>query len=149
VARTLHDRGRERFDRIDRLEELPELPDGRFDRGVVTMEESIRGRLAVLARRSAGARRVRAYSRFLATAQLFGTIRVLPFTMACEQIFQELRSSGLRVGSQDLRIAATALVHEMRVVTRNRKDFGRVPDLALEDWSVGSSVRSRSTGLGG
>ena len=104
---------------------------------VVTMEESIRGRLAVLARRSAGERRVRAYSRFIATVQLFGTIRVLPFTMACEELFQELRSSRLRVGSQDLRIAATALVHEMRVVTRNRKDFGRVPGLALEDWSVG------------
>lgn len=50
--------------------------------------------------------------------------------------FENLRSLRLNVGLLDLRIAAVALENGLTVVTRNRRDFGRVPGLATEDWSV-------------
>jgi tRNA(fMet)-specific endonuclease VapC len=95
----------------------------------------IRGRLAILARRSEGEARVRAYAKFMETVLFFASIPVVPFDLACEQKFQELRSLRLRVGSQDLRIAATALAGNLTLVTRNRRDFERVPELLIEDWS--------------
>lgn len=103
---------------------------------VITAEEMIRGRLAMLARRSKGEARVHAYRKFLETLQFCATISVIPFDMDCETKFHELRAQRLRVGSQDLRIASTALVHDLILVTRNRKDFQHVPRLAIEDWSV-------------
>jgi tRNA(fMet)-specific endonuclease VapC len=41
----------------------------------------------------------------------------------------------LNVGSNDLRIAATALVRRATVVTANVRDFSRVPGLDIEDWT--------------
>lgn len=96
----------------------------------------VRGRLAILARRSEGEARVRAYAKFMETVAFFNSIPVLPFDEACEQKFQELRSLRIRIGSQDLRIAATVLVSNLTLLTRNRQDFIRVPDLSIEDWSL-------------
>jgi tRNA(fMet)-specific endonuclease VapC len=36
----------------------------------------------------------------------------------------------------DLKIAAIALAHNATVLTRNLKDFSRVPDLRGEGWTV-------------
>ncbi len=63
------------------------------------------------------------------------SIPVVPFDLACEQKFQELRAQGIRVGSQDLRIASTALVNDLVLVTRNTRDFMKIPRLRVEDWS--------------
>ena len=43
----------------------------------------------------------------------------------------DLRAKGLLIGQTDLLIAATAIQHNLTLVTRNRKDFGRIPDLKL------------------
>lgn len=50
--------------------------------------------------------------------------------------FDQLVSAKLNVKHSDLRIAAIALQLGATVVTRNRRDFARVPGLMIEDWSV-------------
>ena len=60
----------------------------------------------------------------------------LSFTEPAIVRFEHLRSLRLNVGLMDLRIAAVALENGRTVVTRNQRDFGRVPGLTSVDWSV-------------
>ena len=55
-------------------------------------------------------------------AEKFGDLRV-----------QQLRT-GQRTPDTDLLIAATALVHNLTVVTHNQKHFVTVPGLSMQDW---------------
>ena len=45
-----------------------------------------------------------------------------------------LERRGEMIGGNDLQIAATALAHNLTVVTHNSREFARVPNLKLEDW---------------
>lgn len=101
----------------------------------VTVEEMVRGRLAILARRLDGDERVRGYAKLIATISFFSSVPIVAFDARCEARYQELVALRLRVGSQDLRIAAVALAQDLVVVNRNRRDFEKVPGLLIEDWS--------------
>ncbi len=61
--------------------------------------------------------------------------RLLSFTEEAIDRFENLRTLKLGVRANDLRIAAIALVSGATVVTRNVTDFGRVPDLIVENWA--------------
>jgi tRNA(fMet)-specific endonuclease VapC len=62
--------------------------------------------------------------------------QLLPFSLAAIQRFEQLRALRLNVGLMDLRLGAVALENSLKVVTRNGRDFGRIPGLQTEDWSV-------------
>ena len=48
--------------------------------------------------------------------------------------FDRLRKLGVRVGSQDLKIASIALAHDALLLSANLRDFRRVPALRVENW---------------
>ena len=70
-----------------------------------------------------------AYQKLRATIRFLQSVQILDFDMDCEGMFVELRKRKIRTGSQDLRIAATALIHGLTLVTRNTKDFAKIPGL--------------------
>ncbi|MFN0138183.1 MAG: type II toxin-antitoxin system VapC family toxin [Phycisphaerae bacterium] len=49
-------------------------------------------------------------------------------------IRQQLESAGTPIGSNDFIIAAIARSRGLTVVTRNTREFCRVPNLLVEDW---------------
>jgi tRNA(fMet)-specific endonuclease VapC len=109
-------------------------PTGAVGVSVVTIEESLKGRLAALAQARNGPTRIRRYAQLAETVQLFQQLPLVLFDQAAENSFQQLQ--GLRIGTQDLKIAAVALANGLTLLTRNRRDFARVPGLVIEDWSV-------------
>lgn len=42
-----------------------------------------------------------------------------------------------RIGTMDLKIAAIALANDATLLSRNLRDFGKVPGLRVEDWTNG------------
>lgn len=52
----------------------------------------------------------------------------------CGKIAAQLSEVGTPPGLPDMLIAATALVHDLTLVTHNSRDFHRVPGLRLQDW---------------
>lgn len=107
---------------------------------IVTVEEQIRGRFNVIKRASSGGKLIRAYTALQDSVAYFNTIQILPFDEGANAHYERLRKQKIRVGTQDLRIAAIALSVNGIVVTRNWKDFEKVPNLTLEDWTIAQAI---------
>jgi tRNA(fMet)-specific endonuclease VapC len=56
-------------------------------------------------------------------------------TLEAEVVFQSFAKSVTRIGTQDCRIAAQAIAHQLTVVTRNLQDFQRIGAPCV-DWTV-------------
>jgi tRNA(fMet)-specific endonuclease VapC len=119
---------------LERLRALDEIDS--VAASIITVEEQIRGRLEIIRRHGASPLQVGAYGALQQTLRYFATWQVLDFTQTAFERFVALRQQRIRIGSQDLRIAAIALTNGAILVTRNTRDFGQVPGLVIQDWSV-------------
>ena len=79
---------------------------------------------------------VRGYAMLATVLRTFTRATVLPFDAAAAAVSATLVAQRVRLRRMDLRIAAIALARDLVVVTRNTRDFGRVPGLQMEDWTL-------------
>lgn len=103
---------------------------------VITVEEQLGGWFALLRRTKTTEQEARVYSEISRSMQLFALIPVIPLSQASLQRFATLKTQKLNVGSMDLRIASLALEIGATVITRNRRDYERIPSVQQEDWTV-------------
>lgn len=104
---------------------------------IVTLEEQLRGRLVGISRAATKPEQLTvAYRNLRRTLLYFCGVNLLDFDDAAYNYYQSFLKQKVRIGTQDLRIAAIALANQATLVTRNQKDFSKVPDLALDDWTV-------------
>ena len=117
---------------IDRLEAVPASEVIAVT--IVTVEERMRGWLAVIAREKAAMRQVVGYRELALLFEFYQAFEVVPFDEASARHFDDLRRQKLRIGSRDLKIAATALVNHALLLSANLTDFEQVPGLQVENW---------------
>jgi tRNA(fMet)-specific endonuclease VapC len=79
---------------------------------------------------------LRGYDRLYQILDFFRRIPLVPFDATAQQHVESLKRQKVRIGTMDLRIAATALSRNLTLVTRNRADFALVPGLRLADWTA-------------
>lgn len=105
---------------------------------VVVAGEALRGRLAAVRAAEAAKGRTtleHAWKLFAQTLEELSLLRLLPYTGRADDLFNQWRAAKIRVGSNDLRIAATCIAHGATLATRNARDYRLVPGLDLDVWS--------------
>lgn len=70
--------------------------------------------------------------------QLLRQLTLMPFDEAAAEAYGTIRADlerrGTPIGPNDLLIGATALAHQLILVTHNTREFQRIAGLMLEDW---------------
>jgi tRNA(fMet)-specific endonuclease VapC len=77
---------------------------------------------------------------FLEVISFLNNLQLIDYTKEIANKFTLVKMAGLQNGllypSYDLMIAATALEYEFTIVTNNTKDFEKIPNIKLEDWTL-------------
>jgi tRNA(fMet)-specific endonuclease VapC len=103
---------------------------------IVSFHEQVLGCNTHIAQAKTSADIVRGYRMFDRVLSAFAAAIVLPFDSPAAAVFDSLLKQRVRIATMDLRIAAIALKQGLTVLTRNTRDFSKVPGLAIEDWTV-------------
>jgi tRNA(fMet)-specific endonuclease VapC len=101
---------------------------------IVSFEEQLRGWLEYV-KRAKPAQLPVAYAKLHELHQDFNTRPVLMFDRAAAEVFAQLKGR-VHVKSMDLKMAALAIARDELLISRNLRDFRRVPQLRVEDWTV-------------
>jgi len=71
---------------------------------------------------------------------MLGLLQVVPFDRDAArwagQVRARLASAGTPIGPYDTLIVGHALALDVTLISHNTREFGRIPELALEDWQA-------------
>ncbi|MFO1430539.1 MAG: type II toxin-antitoxin system VapC family toxin [Candidatus Competibacteraceae bacterium] len=103
---------------------------------IISLHEQMLGCHTYINRARNSSEVTRGYAMLTRILRDFAIAPVIPFDTAAAAKFDDLLAQRVRVATMDLRIASIALSRGMVLVTRNVGDFGKVPGLSIEDWTV-------------
>jgi tRNA(fMet)-specific endonuclease VapC len=104
-----------------------------FACSVVSLHEQLLGAHAFLNQAKDSAGLIRGYELLERLPHDYLAFALLPFDAPSATIYDRLLCQNLRIGTMDLRLASIALSRNLKVLTRNLRDFSRVPGLRVED----------------
>ncbi len=114
---------------------IAEFEPSDFFVSIVSFHEQVAGWYTYLHRAKDPTNVIKAYTMFETILKDFASMQVLGFGRDAAEAFDEWRDIRVRVGTMDLRIAAIARANLLTVLTRNRRDFERIPGVSVEDWT--------------
>jgi tRNA(fMet)-specific endonuclease VapC len=102
---------------------------------IISFQEQFQGWMAFINRSASASQLVTAYSKLENLIRSFSLSQILPFDQNASAIADSLKSQHLGIGTLDLRIASIALSQDAVLLTRNVRDFEKVPNLKVENWT--------------
>lgn len=110
-------------------------PLGDIGVSVVSLHEQFLGAHAEVNSARTQAQLLRGYTHVYKLIGSYRELSLAEFDAGAATEFDNLKALKLGVKTMDLRIAAIALAKKLVLVTRNARDFGKVPGLTTEDWT--------------
>jgi tRNA(fMet)-specific endonuclease VapC len=120
----------------DRLSaRLDEQPPEAICTTIVNFQEQALGWAAYLNRARKPLDVLKAYRELFLIESYYRDFEILPFDAAAQAHFERFKKEKIHVKTLDLRIASVAIAQGAMLLTRNLRDFRKVPGLSVEDWS--------------
>ncbi len=101
---------------------------------IIAVEEQLRAWLSAVHRVRDPYKLVTPLGRLAHLLEVLADWEVVRWTERSADEFAELRQRRIRIGTQDLRIAALALSLDALLLSANLRDFQQVTELRVEDW---------------
>ena len=101
---------------------------------VISVEEELGGWLAKVNKCRESDLQIHIYGLLTERVNFLARWTILQIDSESLAQFRTFRKQGIRIGTQDLKIACIALAHDATVLTRNLVDFQQVPGLRVENW---------------
>ena len=102
---------------------------------IISVQEQLVGWQAFLSRTKTDSQLAHAYQNLTNNVRTLSGMHIITFSESAIRRYNTLLAMKLNVGRMDLRIAAIALEEDATVITRNLRDFERVPGLRCENWA--------------
>jgi len=115
---------------------MASCPASDFAVSIVTFHEQLLGTHAYINRARRTEDVARGYKMMAQALRDFIALSIVDFDSRAAQIFDQLNTQKLQVATMDTRIAAIALSQDLILLTRNQQDFGKVPSLKMQDWTI-------------
>jgi tRNA(fMet)-specific endonuclease VapC len=110
-------------------------PPGSLAITVISVEEQFLGWYTRIRQAKADDELAMAYQGMTSFAEFVKQLHIVSFSKPAIQRYRQLTKLKTKISNKDLRIAAIALDVNATLVSRNLRDFKRVPNLHCVDWS--------------
>jgi tRNA(fMet)-specific endonuclease VapC len=106
---------------------------------IVSVEEQLRAWLAQVRRLPDVEKQIFPYDRLIRLLDTLSAWDIARWSEPAAIEFKQLRKQRVRIGTQDLKIAAIAIANDALLLSANLQDFNQVPGLRVEDWLYAKS----------
>jgi tRNA(fMet)-specific endonuclease VapC len=100
----------------------------------ITVEEQMRGWMALIRRYSDVHQQVPSYERLVKLFDFFAQWQILTFDRMAADTYTQLRGQGIRIGTMDIKIASIVVVTGGTLLSANNRDFQQIPGIRVENW---------------
>jgi tRNA(fMet)-specific endonuclease VapC len=101
---------------------------------IAVVEEQLRAWLAKIRSENNVHRQMVPYLRLKRVFTFLREWPIADWNEPAADCFARMRKARIRIGTQDLKIACTAIANDALLLSANLRDFKQVPGLRVEDW---------------
>ncbi|MGI8503284.1 MAG: type II toxin-antitoxin system VapC family toxin [Hassallia sp.] len=123
-------------DYINLSTRMAQYPLSDFAISIVTFHEQLLGSHTYISRARNESDEVKGYEIMVRLVNDFKVLPIVSFDASAATTLSQLQAQRIQIAKMDSRIGAIALSRRLILLTRNHRDFSKIPELLIEDWTV-------------